>query len=166
MPVSIRWIQNSSLARENQTPSWFLACLSEALCLVLDSLVTLCSWYLPTTNWSRTDSSSRFDCVEQRKPSRNADQISCCSWGLIHLREFAFSSFQQAGGRSGMRWMDEHFLWWLLSHPELHSWLLVSFLWLFVYLRKKHERCNLTWQWEPMIVPSPLSSCCLKMRWT
>lgn len=58
--------------------------------------------------------------------------------------------------------MDEHFLRWLLSQPELCSWLLVNFLWLFICLGKKCETCNLTWQWESMIVPSPLPPAVLK----
>lgn len=81
--------------------------------------------------------------VWSSKLLRNAEQSSC-SQGLVYHGELAFSSSQRAEGGSGTRWMDERFLWWLLSHPELCSRLL-SYLWVFCdisCLGKKCERCD------------------------
>lgn len=52
----------------------------------------------------------------------------------------AFRSFQQAEGESDIRWMDKHFLWWLLSQPELHSWLLIKFFVTFHLFEEKIRR--------------------------
>lgn len=122
---------------------------------------------LPTNNWSRAGSSPRFDCTEQ-KTIKKCWSEQLLFIGLIHHDELAFRSLQQAEEGSDIRWIDKHFLWWLLSQPELHSWLLSnSFLWLFICLRKKSERCGLTQQCVYLWYHSfPLSSCCLKTRWT
>lgn len=111
-------------------------------------------------------SSSRFDGMEQ-KTIKKCWSEQLLFIGLNSPWWVGFQIFPTGWRRSDIIWMVKHSLCWLLSQPELHSWLLSnSFLWLFICLRKKYERCGLTYQCVYLWYYSfPLSSCCLKTWW-
>lgn len=138
-------------SRENQTPCWFVTTLSEASCLLLDPLVKTVPL---TSNWYRTDSSSKFDCAEQKTIKKcwpeqllfiglNSPRLSWLSDPSNRLKE-NLTSDGWINTFSGDYWAN------LSSIPDSLS---ESFLWLFIYLRKKYERCGLA-QWVYDTAPS------------